>query len=56
MDSALERKVRAAARAKFGDRKGKYKKAVEEALEVWLLLSAEEITEILARDKSKKTR
>ncbi len=56
MDDELEAKVRVAAVAKFGDRKGKYKKAVEEALKVWLLLTAEEIPEILARDKSKKTR
>lgn len=51
LDSELERKVRAAASGKFGDRKGKIKKAVEEALRVWLLLSDEEISEILARGK-----
>lgn len=51
LDDELETKVRVAAVAKFGDRKGKIKKAVEEALRVWLLLSDEEITEILARGK-----
>jgi len=56
MDDELEKKVRVAAVAKFGDRKGKNKKAVEEALRVWLLLTDEEIPEILARDKSKEKR
>lgn len=51
MDDELEAKARAAAVAKFGDKKGKMKKAVEEALRVWLLLTAEEISEILGREK-----
>jgi len=36
IDNELEAKLRAAARKKFGDKKGSLKKAFEEAVEMWV--------------------
>lgn len=36
IDDELEAKLRAAARKKFGDKKGSLKKAFEEAVKMWI--------------------
>ena len=36
IDNELEAKLRAAARKKFGDKKGSLKKAFEEAVQLWI--------------------
>ncbi len=36
MDDDLERRFRATARKKFGDKKGSLKEAIKEAVEMWI--------------------